>query len=224
MNQMEEAFTRANWNKAPAQRTEAPPVPAKKKSTRRGYRKERYSAEFKQRAVDLVRELGSVKKAADALDLHPPTVYSWVFTVEHGGKLEPSAGWVPENGDRFLNPNPGHGSTTHGATHAERLAALEPEIVNPVYERGIKVNEVKCEGVVAAGYSGTGAGGSLPDAHAERREPLENLIMKEAERERANPVPCQSEVEHFLQNKKLRAENEALRQIIRGYQSLLNLM
>lgn len=196
------------------------PEPAK--ACRKGYRKERYSAEFKQRAVERVKELGSVVLAAKELDLHPPTVHSWVYIVEHGGKLEPSKGWVPENGDRYLNPNPGHGSATPGSNDRER-ADLSPEVVTTIYERGRRMHEVKYEGEPSLVIGS----GSLTGGYAAGDD-----IMKEAEkqREQTKPFPSGFPLEgqvpgpHAVEVRKLRAENEALRQIIRGYQSLLNLM
>lgn len=205
---MQAAFERAAW-----------PKPSKaKRECKRGYRKERYSAEFKQRAVDLVKELGSVKKAADQLDLHAPTVYSWVYIVEHGGVLEPSKGWVPENGDRYLNPRPGHGSDSPGSKRPD----MGPR-TNPIYEqRGQTMHEVKYEGETTLNVGSGTVNGPQQDV-----DPYA-FSQKEAQKQREQTKPLATEetfqlAKELVDNRRLKAENEALRQIIRGYQNLINL-
>lgn len=176
------------------------PIVKKPKNGGVPYRKERFSAEFKQRAVDRVRELGNVKAVSEEMQIVPSTLHTWVYIVEHGGKLEPSAGWVPENGDRFYAKNPRSAPT--GPNHLTVKERYPEEIVDPVIHTaaiGQEVNQI---------YA------------AEPRQPsmLETAVAEMQKQAQAGVVSPD-----YIKLRRLQAENEALRQIVRGFQSLLNL-
>lgn len=196
---MQAALEKAGlWNP-----TSLPTTPKKPRNGGVPYRKERFSAEFKQRAVDRVREVGNVKAVSEEMQIVPSTLHTWVYIVEHGGKLEPSAGWVPENGDRFYAKNPRSAPT--GPNHLTVSERYPGEIVDPI------INHAQTNGALMQGYPFEPA----------QPSPFEQAVKEIAaqKQEQGCKVPYD-----YARLRRLEAENEALRQIVRGFQSLLNLL
>lgn len=198
---MQSALEKAGlWNGSTA-------VPKKSRNGGVPYRKERFSAEFKQRAVDRVKEVGNVKAVSEEMQIVPSTLHTWVYIVEHGGTLEPSAGWVPENGDRFYAKNPRSAPT--GPNHLTVSERYPGDIVDPIIHM---TQDHPAEQQSAIGSDGQGRSEGYYSG------PSTVIGKCGLEQAQAGQVP-----QDYVRMRRLEAENEALRQIVRGFQSLLNL-
>jgi len=195
-----------------------------------GGQKEKFTAEFKRKAVALYQAMGDAPAAAKALNIPTGTLYTWIYRVEHGGKLHDSLGMEPWMGERYINPNPQKNPTgNHAVNWKDKLSAertpLSLGVTNASIESGPTSEEVmtKIEADFKARAAAERTGQLWPNGGAIAGAMGGGISCAEKKDRGYVPEPAKQAEPHYAVENRLRAENEALRQIIRGFYALLHL-